>query len=135
MNNFACFNIGDFETAYKKGMELFKKHTSGRSDLNKLKLAYEEVFVNILRANENSGVEVQISIEDHDDRTEVCIKDKGLRFDPFEVDSPDITLSAEERGIGGMGIFLFRQLTDYADYEYREGFNILTFGINNSQKR
>ena len=122
------FNISDFKTAYKIGMDFFNEQAGGTDIGKKLKLAYEEVFVNVLRENENSNAEVSVEIEKLSDRLEVCIRDNGIEFDPLKKKDPDITLSAEERGVGGLGIFLFKQLTDYADYEYKESFNILTFG-------
>ncbi len=124
-----CFDIGDFETAYKKGMDLFEDNTAKTEAVKKLKLAYEEVFVNILMANENSGVEVSITIESDKDRVEVCIKDGGMEFDPLKAADPNIMLSIDERNEGGLGIFLFKQYTDYARYEYKDNYNILTFGI------
>jgi anti-sigma regulatory factor (Ser/Thr protein kinase) len=44
----------------------------------------------------------------------------------LEREDPDVTLSAEERGIGGLGIFLTRKTMDELNYEYRDGSNILT---------
>lgn len=137
MRAFLCFNIGDFETAYKKGMDFFEKNTAGLDPAieNKLRLVYEEMFVNTIQANENSGAEMSLEIDSDDDRIKICMKDKGIEFDPFKKDEPDITLSAEERGIGGLGIFIFKKMTDFAEYEYKSGFNILTYGMYLSDKK
>ncbi|MBR1731800.1 MAG: ATP-binding protein, partial [Ruminococcus sp.] len=51
--------------------------------------------------------------------------DNGKPFNPLAESDPDVTLSAEEREIGGLGIFLVKKTMDMIDYEYKEGQNIL----------
>ena len=52
--------------------------------------------------------------------------DKGVPFDPLKKPDPDITLSAEEREIGGLGIFITKKTMDTVTYAYENGENILT---------
>jgi anti-sigma regulatory factor (Ser/Thr protein kinase) len=52
--------------------------------------------------------------------------DKGVPFDPLKKPDPDITLSAEEREIGGLGIFITKKTMDTVTYTYENGENILT---------
>ena len=52
--------------------------------------------------------------------------DNGVPFDSLKADDPDITLSAQERQIGGLGIYMVKQSMDEISYEYRNGQNILT---------
>ena len=52
--------------------------------------------------------------------------DKGVPFDPLKKPDPDITLSAEEREIGGLGIFIAKKTMDSLTYAYENGENILT---------
>lgn len=52
--------------------------------------------------------------------------DKGVPFDPLKKPEPDITLSAEEREIGGLGIFITKKTMDLVTYAYENGENILT---------
>ena len=52
--------------------------------------------------------------------------DGGTPFNPLEKDDPDIMLSGEERGIGGLGIFMVKTMVDEVEYEYRDGCNQLT---------
>lgn len=56
--------------------------------------------------------------------------DKGVPYNPLEKDDPDITLSAEERAIGGLGIFMTKQFADSLTYERSDDQNILTFQKN-----
>ena len=52
--------------------------------------------------------------------------DKGVPFDPLQKPDPDITLSADEREIGGLGIFITKKTMDSISYAYENGENILT---------
>ena len=52
--------------------------------------------------------------------------DEGVPFNPLESDEPDVSLSAEERAIGGLGIFLVKKTMDSIKYRYENGQNILT---------
>ena len=53
-----------------------------------------------------------------------------MPYDPLAKDDPDVTLSAEDRQIGGLGIFLTKKLMDDMSYEYKDGKNILTLRKN-----
>ena len=52
--------------------------------------------------------------------------DNGIPYDPLKKEDPDITLSAEERDIGGLGIYMVKKTMDAVSYEYKDGCNILT---------
>ena len=95
--------------------------------LNKIDLAVEEIFVNIAHYAYNPTVgEAWISASFVDNVLTVIFKDNGKKFNPIEKADPDITLSAEERDIGGLGIFLTKKFMDSVDYEYKNEQNILT---------
>ncbi len=55
----------------------------------------------------------------------VCFIDGGVPYNPLEAEAPDTTLAAEDRAIGGLGIFLVRKTMDDVTYEWAEGKNIL----------
>ena len=92
-------------------------------------VAVEEVFVNVARYayGDNKG-DVKISICHCVDKGTVVfrISDKGVPFDPLKKPDPDITLSAQEREIGGLGIFITKKTMDNVSYAYENGENILT---------
>ena len=95
--------------------------------MNKIDLAIEEIFVNIAHYAYNPKVgETWISASFTDNVLTVIFKDKGKPFNPIAKEDPDITLSAEERDIGGLGIFLTKKFMDSVDYEYKDEHNILT---------
>lgn len=94
-----------------------------------IEIAVEEIYVNIVHYAYNPEVgKATIRCEVTDNPMQVIIQflDSGMPFDPLAKADPDITLSAEERGIGGLGIFMVKQSMDEVNYEYVEGKNVLT---------
>ena len=92
-------------------------------------VAIEEVFVNVAHyAYGEAEGDVKFDITfDKDTRTATFrMADKGVPFDPLKKPEPDITLSAEEREIGGLGIFITKKTMDQVNYAYENGENILT---------
>ena len=97
--------------------------------INQIDLAVEEIFVNIAHYSGSEDAEILCDFEyGGDDRgvLEITFIDSGKPFDPLAKPDPDITLSAEERNIGGLGIFLTKKFMDSVEYEYKDGQNILT---------
>ena len=92
-------------------------------------LAIEEVFVNVAHyAYEDSEGDVNFGICFDEESREITFRmtDKGVPFDPLKKPDPDITLSAEEREIGGLGIFITKKTMDRITYVYENSENILT---------
>ena len=92
-------------------------------------VAIEELFVNVARyAYENGEGEVTLGIGfDRESRTVTFrMTDRGVPFDPLQKPDPDITLSAEDREIGGLGIFITKKTMDLVEYAYENGENTLT---------
>lgn len=93
-----------------------------------LQLALEECATNVIMyaypPEEKQTLLVTAELVKHD--LVLTIEDGGLPFDPTQVAEADTTLSAEERPIGGLGIFLVRQLMDTVAYQRVEGKNRLT---------
>ena len=92
-------------------------------------VALEEVFVNVAHYAYGGGDgDVELCVEfDAESRTMTFrMEDKGVPFDPLKKPDPDITLSAEEREIGGLGIFITKKTMDSVTYAYENGKNILT---------
>ena len=92
-------------------------------------VAIEEVFVNIAHYAYGSGegdVTLGIGFDGAGRTVTFRMADSGIPFDPLEKADPDITLSAEEREIGGLGIFITKKTMDSITYAYENGRNILT---------
>ena len=91
--------------------------------LNQIDLAVEEIFVNI--AHYSGADEAIINCSFENDKLDVTFSDSGVPFNPLAKPDPDITLNAEEREIGGLGIFLTKKFMDTVSYEYKDGMNCL----------
>ena len=95
-----------------------------------INLISEEIFINIAQyayAPDKMG-KVKISLlasKKNPQVIKITFKDKGIPYNPLKKIDPDITLSAEERQIGGLGIFMTKKMVDDIEYEYRDGCNIL----------
>ena len=92
-------------------------------------VAIEEVFVNVAHYAYGDGegdVEFSICFDKETRNVTFEMKDKGVPFDPLKKLDPDVTLSAEERAIGGLGIFITKKTMDEVRYAYEGGKNILT---------
>lgn len=87
----------------------------------------EEMFVNVAHYayGENEG-DVTLAVGVEDGIASITLIDSGIPFDPLQAKQPDITLSAEERSIGGLGIFMVRKSMDEVSYERRDGQNRFT---------
>lgn len=95
--------------------------------LNQIDLAVEEIFVNIVHYSGAAEADVDCIYdkEGNEGLLEVIFTDNGTPFNPLAKPDPDITLSAEEREIGGLGIFLTKKFMNKVEYEYIEGKNRL----------
>ena len=92
-------------------------------------VALEEVFVNVAHyAYPDSSGDVSLSIDFDSESRQMTFQmaDSGIPFNPLAKPDPDITLSAEERQIGGLGIFMMKMTMDEVSYVYKDGKNILT---------
>ena len=92
-------------------------------------VAIEEVFVNVASYAYGEGEgDMTLGIGFDEESREITFRmsDRGIPFDPLQKADPDITLSAEEREIGGLGIFITKKTMDSVTYAYENGENILT---------
>ncbi len=102
------------------------KRISIKSKLQ-LELIIEELFVNICSyAYEEVGeIKVQYELLEDPLRVVVTFIDEGIEFNPLDRTSPDLTLNAEQRDIGGLGLTIVRKNVDKIDYKYEDNQNIL----------
>ena len=97
-------------------------------------VSFEEIFVNVASYafpdDENGEAEFIFDIDDEARKASLTLKDDGIPFDPFSQAAPDLSLSAEERRIGGLGIFMVKKMMDEVSYQYSGGLNITTIVKN-----
>ena len=94
-----------------------------------LDMAVEELFVNIANyayAPGNGTATIRVETCSSPRSVTVTLIDEGAPFDPTAKPDPDTTLSAQDRSIGGLGIFMAKKSVDEMKYEYVDGRNRLT---------
>ncbi|MBQ7518860.1 MAG: ATP-binding protein [Clostridia bacterium] len=92
-------------------------------------VAVEELFVNIAHyayAPETGSATIRVQPDEEKHSIAITFIDSGIPYNPLAKPDPDVTLSAEERQIGGLGIFMVKKSMDGMRYEYRNGQNVLT---------
>ena len=92
--------------------------------VSKLQIVADEIYSNIVRYSQAKNAKV-IAVQ-NGTVLSLRFEDDGKPYDPTTAAEPDITASAEEREIGGLGIFIVRNMMDSMDYRYKDGHNVLT---------
>lgn len=92
--------------------------------ISQVNIAADEIVSNIARYSGAAAVQVECAMLDS--RVIIRFLDDGTPYDPTSQPEPDTTLSAEDREMGGLGIFLVKKIMDQVGYEYTNGQNILT---------
>ena len=93
-----------------------------------IEVAVEELYVNIAHyayEPETGSATVRVEMQESPRAAAITFIDSGMPYDPLSREDPDVTLPAEQRQIGGLGVFLVKKLMDGASYEYRDGQNVL----------
>ena len=107
--------------------EFLEAHDCPMKTMLQVDLVVEEIFVNIASyayPDKTGDAEIRISAEDG--VATIAFLDAGVPYDPLKKADPDITLSAEDRPIGGLGIYLVKKNMDTVAYRYENGRNVLT---------
>ena len=99
-------------------------------ELMTINVAVEEIFVNIAsyayKSEEKGDAQISVWFEEDPKTVWIEFRDSGVYFDPLAKDDPDVTLSAAERQIGGLGIFMVKKSMDDVQYKRENDQNILT---------
>lgn len=108
--------------------EMLSSHDCPTKTIMQVSLAIEEIFVNI--ANYAYGgkpgiAKIVFSFQMKPRGVSIIFIDKGIPYNPLDKTDPDITLAAEEREVGGLGIFMTKKIMDEMSYEYKDSCNIL----------
>ena len=92
-------------------------------------LAVEEAFVNVANyayGEETGSATLELFADPREGEFTVTLLDRGTPFDPLAREDPDLSLPAEKREIGGLGIYMVKKNMDGVSYAYRNGQNVLT---------
>lgn len=128
-NSFARTITADVEELQGISADLdhvMRDHGFPEDDILDTQLAVEEALTNIIVHGYQEGKgEIRISCRAGSGMVEVRLEDRALPFDPLSLPEPDLTGDIEDRKIGGLGIFLIRQVMDEIQYIRDDGKNIL----------
>lgn len=94
-----------------------------------INIAIDELFSNIAHYSYNPEIgqaTVRVEVMENPLAVYITFIDNGVPYDPLSKEDPDLTLSAEERQIGGLGIYMVKKSMDEITYEYKDGQNILS---------
>jgi anti-sigma regulatory factor (Ser/Thr protein kinase) len=110
------------------GLEL-EAHNCPPKAKARLAIAAEEIFVNIARyayAPREGEATIEISVAGQPLVAVLRFLDRGIPYNPLEKPDPDVTLSAENREVGGLGVFMAKNIVDSIHYAHEEDRNVLT---------
>jgi anti-sigma regulatory factor (Ser/Thr protein kinase) len=94
--------------------------------MNQILISAEEIFVNIAHYAYPDGGKAEVCSSVNSNEVVITFSDNGKPFNPLEMSEPDVTKTAEEREIGGLGIFMARRMMSGVEYKYEDGRNVLT---------
>ncbi len=106
-----------------------EKMECGIKEQMQLDIAVEEIFVNIASyayPEGNGTATISVSERTNPHAIEITFRDSGIPYNPLAKEDPDVTLAAEDRQIGGLGIYMVKKSMDDVLYEYKDGCNNLT---------
>ena len=111
--------------------ENLELHEAAMKAIMAITVSLEEMFVNVAHyAYPDSDGDVKIVIGFEGDNVEITLIDEGIPFDPLAKEDPDVHASAQERNIGGLGIYMVKNSMDYCSYERKDGKNIFCMRRN-----
>lgn len=94
--------------------------------INQMLIAFDEIYSNIVKYSQAEKLELSCAVME--EWVYLSFKDDGLPYNPLEEKDPDINVSMKQRQIGGLGIFMVKQMMDDTTYQYKENHNIFTIG-------
>ena len=98
-----------------------------------LKVVTDEIFSNIVYYSGAKNAEILFRV--NADRITLVFQDDGMPYNPMEAEEPDITAGAEERSIGGLGLFMVKKMAEQVSYEYADQKNQLTVTMSRIVKK
>ncbi|MBQ8458599.1 SpoIIE family protein phosphatase [bacterium] len=111
--------------------EICKKWNLDNNLANKLDMCCEEIYANItFYAYPEKQGDIEVNIEKKNKKIILQFKDNGIKYNPLEKPDPDLNLPPQERPLGGLGIFMVKEISDNIEYEYLAETNILTLKFN-----
>lgn len=128
-------DVKELDSLFEYSSTLLQVLDFSKRDIIMINTALEEVFVNVAKyAYEDSG-EVEVTLSNDKNKVTFVFRDSGKPFNPLTKEDPNITASSEEREVGGLGIYMVKNIMDETDYEYKDHHNVLTLVKYRNKKK
>ncbi len=107
--------------------DILEKYDCSPKSQIQLEVAIDEILSNIVHYayGEQTGI-VTVECDIQEGKAQLCFIDSGVPYNPLVKEDPDVSLSVNERAIGGLGIFMVKKSMDDMQYEYKDNCNRLT---------
>lgn len=110
-------NVALLTSFVESSLEPYKPSMKAQMQIN---VAIDELFSNIVHYSKSENMTLVLEVNEDFLTASLTFIDRGFAYDPLAKDDPDVTLSAEKREVGGLGIFLVKKTMDDVEY-HREG--------------
>ena len=119
-------DVKELDNLFEYSRSLLEVLDFPKRDIIMINTALEEVFVNVAKyAYEGTG-EVEVTLSNDKNKVTFVVRDSGRAFNPLEKEDPNLAVNAEDREIGGLGIYMVKNIMDETFYEYKDNHNVLT---------
>lgn len=119
-------DVKELDGLFEYSSTLLEVLDFSKRDIIMINTALEEVFVNVAKYAYEKGGEVEVTLSNDKNKVTFVFRDSGKPFNPLEKEDPNITASSEEREVGGLGIYMVKNIMDETHYEYKDNHNVLT---------
>ena len=126
-------DVAELDNLFEYSSRLLKILEFTSREITLINTALEEIFVNVAKyAYDDTGF-VEVTLSNDKSSVKFVFRDSGKPFNPLAKQDPNITASSDEREIGGLGIYMVKQIMDEVTYDYINNQNVLTLIKNRKQ--
>jgi len=119
----------ELDNLFEYSSQILKTLLFSSHDIIMINTALEEIFVNVAHyayENHDDNAVVEVYLDNDQKKVVFIFRDSGTPFNPLEKEDPNITMNSQDREIGGLGIYMVKNIMDETTYEYINHHNVLT---------
>lgn len=127
-------DVSELDNLFEYSSKLLTILEFSYKEITLINTALEEIFVNVAKYAYDDAGFVEVTLSNDKSSVKFVFRDSGKPFNPLDRQDPNITASSDEREIGGLGIYMVKQIMDSVTYEYVNNQNVLTLVKNRKQQ-
>lgn len=127
-------DVSELDNLFEYSSKLLTILEFSYKEITLINTALEEIFVNVAKYAYDDAGFVEVTLSNDKSSVKFVFRDSGKPFNPLDRQDPNITASSDEREIGGLGIYMVKQIMDSVSYEYVNNQNVLTLVKNRKQQ-